>query len=486
MYTEEFISYVCPNCLGDLDRTHKEYTDYYCPRCSLEFLNYDGLPCFGIYDQREFCTIIELSTVQDLSTRDSRGIVHTRYEGAKHKELLDLFFNIEKQVKNKYNWRDEIKEIAPNMDKRYQDFYFARAISEGIDFSDKLVLDIGAGTGFDASLWEVLGANVIALEINPLLGTAGAQAVPSSQWLQGNVRRLPFKDNSFDIITAGNALHHVTCLPDGLAEIMRVLKPDGYFLSHSDMFASENLTIEDEIREFSKHPAVLMGVNERRPRFSEFTSIFKDWSSEESVEVYTNVIHGLLERSDRFVRLQDIYNKEKFDRSGSIFMKVKKTKICTSKRTVDKDPIKTSSFLPYIHDKYEIIMHAAQFADGKLVDTNYIFDCKKNKEILLLGWSPENTSAKILGEAYMFLTGKFPLSEFNVNLPENYKNSLHLKITINKKSWGEIFIKPAQKNLIRINIDTAPHCEEDVMVLRIGHDFKNIEDRKWFYIESLP
>ncbi|MFN8576320.1 MAG: class I SAM-dependent methyltransferase [Candidatus Sericytochromatia bacterium] len=45
-----------------------------------------------------------------------------------------------------------------------------------------------------------------------------------------NSDNLKFKDNSFDIVTLSNSLHHIEKLDKSLLEIKRVLKNDGFFI----------------------------------------------------------------------------------------------------------------------------------------------------------------------------------------------------------------------------------------------------------------
>jgi ubiquinone/menaquinone biosynthesis C-methylase UbiE len=44
---------------------------------------------------------------------------------------------------------------------------------------------------------------------------------------QADVQRLPFDDGAFDLVVANYMLYHVTDLPRGLNEIVRVLRPGG-------------------------------------------------------------------------------------------------------------------------------------------------------------------------------------------------------------------------------------------------------------------
>src|SRR5690606_16827075 len=85
------------------------------------------------------------------------------------------------------------------------------------------VLELGAGTGYQALQLEQLGYRVTAVDL------------PSSVYAVARVfevidfdgRRLPFSDGSFDVVFSSNVLEHVIDLDNILAEIRRVLAPGG-------------------------------------------------------------------------------------------------------------------------------------------------------------------------------------------------------------------------------------------------------------------
>lgn len=101
------------------------------------------------------------------------------------------------------------------------------------------VLDLGAGFGRHAFATARLGANVVAadLALDEMTSTKDTFAAMyldgeidanlSTTCVQGNGLSLPFADESFDRIIASEVLEHV---PDDLgvmAELFRVLKPEG-------------------------------------------------------------------------------------------------------------------------------------------------------------------------------------------------------------------------------------------------------------------
>ncbi len=89
--------------------------------------------------------------------------------------------------------------------------------------------------------------------------------------IQADASSLPFKNASFDVVLTTHVLH---CLPDwlqGLAEIRRVLKPNGFYL------ACENLLTPHQ-REFENHfRAILASYQpEIQPTQEKKLSAFKD------------------------------------------------------------------------------------------------------------------------------------------------------------------------------------------------------------------
>lgn len=85
------------------------------------------------------------------------------------------------------------------------------------------VLEVGAGTGQQARLLAERGFAVEAIEI-PNSTYDAARIFPITDY---DGRRIPFPDDSFDVVFSSNVLEHVPDLPAMHAEIRRVLKPDG-------------------------------------------------------------------------------------------------------------------------------------------------------------------------------------------------------------------------------------------------------------------
>ncbi|MGQ8337740.1 class I SAM-dependent methyltransferase [Sunxiuqinia sp. A32] len=104
-----------------------------------------------------------------------------------------------------------------------------------LEKSVKNVLDVGSGIGdFVKILNDVFGNGA------KIVGTD-----PGDQWLiearkrfsQDNIsfermngEKLNFEDNSFDVVSISNALHHLKDIGETFAEMKRVLKPNGWII----------------------------------------------------------------------------------------------------------------------------------------------------------------------------------------------------------------------------------------------------------------
>lgn len=87
------------------------------------------------------------------------------------------------------------------------------------------ILDNGCGTGVHAPLLGIEGGDVVGLDISA--GMLGKAKLRISKLLLGDAQRLPFKDQSFNVIFARSLLHHLPYPEKGLSEINRILKNNG-------------------------------------------------------------------------------------------------------------------------------------------------------------------------------------------------------------------------------------------------------------------
>ena len=96
-------------------------------------------------------------------------------------------------------------------------------VLEGINGS-KTILDIGTGSGVFAEQFSKIGLQVTGLDVNPEMLVVAQQFVPSGTFQQGIAEKLPFLDQSFDIVFMGLLLHETDHLQKALSEAYRVGK----------------------------------------------------------------------------------------------------------------------------------------------------------------------------------------------------------------------------------------------------------------------
>ena len=91
------------------------------------------------------------------------------------------------------------------------------------------VLDLGGGSGWFANKLRKRKSEIEVYSVDLALPR---NHLPGVEYVRGNALALPFKDGSFDAVTAHAILHHVPDMLDrAMMEIRRVLGPDGVFLA---------------------------------------------------------------------------------------------------------------------------------------------------------------------------------------------------------------------------------------------------------------
>lgn len=99
------------------------------------------------------------------------------------------------------------------------------------DKRDQLIVaDVGAGTGKLTQDLDVLGLSGFAIEPNEAMFKRGSRLRLNFQWLRAFAEKIPFRENSVDIVTMGSAFHW-TDRQKALMEFHRILKPGGLFVA---------------------------------------------------------------------------------------------------------------------------------------------------------------------------------------------------------------------------------------------------------------
>ncbi len=100
--------------------------------------------------------------------------------------------------------------------------------------SQRRILDIGCGTGLSSKLLEQFGT---VFSVDPSLDALRfCRENGLKNVFEGVADKLPFPDNYFDAAIALDVLEHIEDAGKAVAEIRRVLKPGGIFVSYVPAF----------------------------------------------------------------------------------------------------------------------------------------------------------------------------------------------------------------------------------------------------------
>jgi SAM-dependent methyltransferase len=100
------------------------------------------------------------------------------------------------------------------------------ALNALIDIRPRRILEVGCGKGtFASRMSEEIHCEVVAVDSSAAM-VAASMALGVAATM-ADVRYLPFEDSSFDAVVAAWMLYHVRPLDKGLAEVARVLRPQG-------------------------------------------------------------------------------------------------------------------------------------------------------------------------------------------------------------------------------------------------------------------
>lgn len=126
--------------------------------------------------------------------------------------------------------------------------------------TNKTVLDYGCGTGYGTNILakdaiSVTGVDISDETINYAQSNFSSK---NTNFLKIENEKLPFEDNSFDLVTSFQVIEHVFHLKNYLHEIKRVLKPGGLLLittpdKETRLFSIQNPWNYFHITEFSSY-----------------------------------------------------------------------------------------------------------------------------------------------------------------------------------------------------------------------------------------
>jgi SAM-dependent methyltransferase len=141
----------------------------------------------------------------------------------------------------------------------------------------RAVLEYGCGEGSSAFTLAELGARVTGIDISGVRieharERAAAAGLDSVEFLEMNAETLEFPDRSFDVVCGVSIIHHLD-LDKALAEVARVLRPNGRALFFEPMGHNPIINLyrrfTPRLRTADEHPLLMRDLSAMQERFGD-------------------------------------------------------------------------------------------------------------------------------------------------------------------------------------------------------------------------
>lgn len=115
--------------------------------------------------------------------------------------------------------------------ERYRLEPYVPAFAEFERWAGKRVLEVGVGLGTDFVRFVRAGADAVGIDLTEAAVAAVRERLRQegleAEVRTGDAEALPFEDESFDLVYSYGVLHHTPDTARAVAEVRRVLRPDG-------------------------------------------------------------------------------------------------------------------------------------------------------------------------------------------------------------------------------------------------------------------
>ena len=123
-------------------------------------------------------------------------------------------------------------------------------IAADLLMGSRRLLDVGAGEGQLARVAAAIGAEVVASDITWNQIQVAAERGGGPMPIRSGAAQLPFTDGAFDAVLACLVFEHISDVDDAIAEVARVLEPNGHFvfmLNHPLLQTPNSGWIDDQM-----------------------------------------------------------------------------------------------------------------------------------------------------------------------------------------------------------------------------------------------
>jgi ubiquinone/menaquinone biosynthesis C-methylase UbiE len=136
----------------------------------------------------------------------------------------------------------------------------AKLIALARPTANDICLDVGTGAGHTAAALAQTAKKVYGLDPSEGMRKAAQESygqLENLEFVAGSSEATGFEDETFDIVTARHTLHHHPSMPRTLAEIKRVLKPNGRLVIVDEITPNEDVNDWYHVLEVTRDPTHL-------------------------------------------------------------------------------------------------------------------------------------------------------------------------------------------------------------------------------------
>jgi ubiquinone/menaquinone biosynthesis C-methylase UbiE len=142
--------------------------------------------------------------------------------------LMEKNTRYTKNIYNKY-----AKEYSKSMlaGRFFNNYIEMPAVKKAIkNIKGKKVLDVGCSIGAHSKIFSTKGAKVYGIDISEEMIKIAKSRVLKGNFRVADMKKLPFKNNTFDLVFYGLSLHYIQDVKQVMKEAYRVLKKKGRLL----------------------------------------------------------------------------------------------------------------------------------------------------------------------------------------------------------------------------------------------------------------
>ncbi len=190
-------------------------------------------------------------------------------------------------------------------------------ISEIVTFKDKVIIDVGCGTGELVRVLTMQGAQVTGIDTPEMVAKAKENPpIGDEKYVPGAGENLPFKDSYADIVIYFASLHHVPVpkMNQAIKEVHRVLKTGGIVIFVEPVGKKgsyfEVIRIVEDEREIQKRAyEAIKNASSIGLENVEEEMIYIERSFEDYVKLLNTFIDDEKKRSEYLARSREVTEK---------------------------------------------------------------------------------------------------------------------------------------------------------------------------------